>query len=186
MPEESDFQPFDLHRMFIGDASELFLLEIMFRTAFMYLAALILVRYIGKRGLGQLSPFEYMVVISMGSATGDPMFYPEVPLIHGTLVLMVIVALQKTFFRLTQKKNFIATFAEGTPTLLVDHGLVLDARLKAEGISRDEVFEQLREHGIEDIGEVRYAYLEPSGRLSVFKLDPHRRSRSGSILPDAI
>jgi len=172
--------------MFLGDASELFLLEIMVRTAIMYVTALCLVRYIGKRGLGQLSPFEYLVVISMGSATGDPMFYPEVPLVHGAVVLVVIVFLQKMFFKLTQKHNFVSSFVEGTPSLLVDHGLLLEDKLKDEGMSRDEIFEKLREGGIENLGEVRYAYLEPSGRVSIFKLDPERRSRSQSILPEQL
>jgi uncharacterized membrane protein YcaP (DUF421 family) len=183
MPAETDIQPFDLDRMFLGDVSALFMLEIVFRTAFMYLTALGLVRFIGKRGLGQLSPFEYLVVIAMGSATGDPMFYPEIPLVHGALVLAVIVALQKTFFTLTQKHGVVTTFMESTPTLLVDHGVLLEDRLQGEGMSDRDLFEKLREGGIEHLGEVRYAYLEPSGRVSIFKLAPGRQTTGRSILP---
>jgi uncharacterized membrane protein YcaP (DUF421 family) len=183
VPGEADFQPLDLERMFIGDFSFLLLLEIMVRTAVMYMVALGLVRFIGKRGLGQLSPFEYLVVIAMGSATGDPMFYPEVPLIHGALVLAIIVALQKTFFKLTQQSGLVATFIESTPTLLVDHGVMLEERMKEEGISEGDLFEKLREGGIEHLGQVRYAYLEPSGRVSIFKISPDRQTTGQSILP---
>jgi len=183
MPGEADIQPFDLERMFIGDFSVLLMLEIVVRTAIMYLVALGLVRFIGKRGLGQLSPFEYLVVIAMGSATGDPMFYPEVPLIHGALVLAIIVVLQKTFFKLTQKPGIVMTFMESTPTLLVDHGVLIEDRLKIEGMSEGDLFEKLREGGIEYLGQVRYAYLEPSGRVSIFKFAPEPQATGKSILP---
>jgi uncharacterized membrane protein YcaP (DUF421 family) len=183
LPGESDFEPFDLERMFIGDLSALLMLEILVRTAIMYLTALGLVRFIGKRGLGQLSPFEYLVVIAMGSATGDPMFYPEVPLIHGALVLAMIVALQKTFFRLTQKSGKVAEYMESTPSLLVDHGVLLEHKLEEEGMSHSDLYAKLREGGIEALGEVRYAYLEPSGRVSIFKLPANLQTMGHSILP---
>lgn len=54
----SEIETFDLQRMFFGDQSSWFLLEVVFRTCFMFLYTLILVRTTGKRGLGELSPFE--------------------------------------------------------------------------------------------------------------------------------
>lgn len=64
--------PFDLARMFLGDTSPLFLLEIAFRTALMFLWLVFLLRVTGKRGLAQLSPLELASVIGPGSAAGDP------------------------------------------------------------------------------------------------------------------
>ena len=74
---------FDLQRMFMGEGSPLFLLEVVFRTCFMFVYTLLLVRMTGKRGIGDLSPFELLLVVALGSSVGDPMFYPEGPLFHA-------------------------------------------------------------------------------------------------------
>ena len=113
----ADVSPFDLHRMFLGDDFSMLLLgEVVFRTAFMYISALVLVRFIGKRGLGQLSPFEYLVVIAMGSAAGDPMFYPDVPLINAVVVLAAIVLLQRGLVSASDRSVAVNHFVESVPT----------------------------------------------------------------------
>jgi uncharacterized membrane protein YcaP (DUF421 family) len=172
---QPDYEPFDLKRMFIGDFDSLLLLEIVVRTGFMYLVALLLIRFIGKRGLGQMSPFEYIIVIALGSATGDPMFYPEVPLIHGVIVLTMIVGLQKILISLTKRSITIARFVESTPTMLIQAGAVDAEMLKQEGIAKEELYMRLREAGITNVGQVRFAYLEPSGNVSVFAYEEPQR-----------
>jgi len=183
---DAQYEPFDLSRMFLGDeVSMLLLLEIAFRTAFMYIAALILVRLIGKRGLGQLSPFEFLVVIAMGSAAGDPMFYPDVPLIHGVVVLAAIVMLQKLLIEFAARNDRAEHFIESVPALLIKDGLVLNDELHREGLARDELMMKLREQGIANVAEVQLAYLEPSGRLSIFRRDTEPKTTGGeSTLPN--
>lgn len=70
--------PFDLQRMLIGDAPPLFFLEILVRTLVIYAYTLLLLRWLGSRTIGQLSTVEFVLVIALGSAVGDAMFYPEV------------------------------------------------------------------------------------------------------------
>ncbi len=183
---ETEYQPFDLARMFFGDDHSLLLLgEILFRTAFMYLAALLLVRIIGKRGLGQLSPFEFLVVIAMGSAAGDPMFYPDVPLLHGVIVLAGIVVFQKTLITFAGRNTAVEHFVESVPALLIENGAVIDDALSQEGLAREELFMQLRQQGIENVAEVRLAFLEPSGRLSIFRAENTAGRIAGeSTLPE--
>ena len=170
----TEIVPFDWQRIFIGDAPPLFLLEIAFRTVFMYVFTLLLVRVIGKRGLTQLSPFEYMIIIVLGSAAGDPAFYPDVPLTHAMVVMGVVVSLQKLLELLTEKNRPLEIAVEGQVRLLVRDGQMLEPALRAEGLSESELYEELRGAGVECMGQVRFAYLEPSGRLSVLK-DEDRR-----------
>jgi uncharacterized membrane protein YcaP (DUF421 family) len=158
-------------------------LEILVRSGIMYLAALLVVRFIGKRGLGQLSPFEYLLVVAMGSATGDPMFYPEVPILHGVVVLATLVFLQKSVLNFAERSRPVASLVESTPALLVRDGHWLDDKLKSEDVSIDELLMKLRESGVRDIGEVEFAFLEPSGHLSVFRLRPEAQSQNRSTLP---
>ena len=73
---EDPIVPFDLMRMFFGTDPALFYLEIVFRTFVIYAYALLLIRWVGGRGIAQMSVVEFLLVIALGSAVGDAMFYP--------------------------------------------------------------------------------------------------------------
>ena len=86
---------FDLQRILFGDAPLLFALEIALRTAIMLVYSMFLLRLLGRRGLAQLSLFEFVLIIALGSAVGDPMFYPNVPVLHGLIVITVVVLIER-------------------------------------------------------------------------------------------
>ncbi len=164
----SEIEVFDLKRIFLGDVSAWFLLEVVFRTSFMFVYTLILVRTAGKRGIGDVSPFELLLVVALGSAVGDPMFYPEVPLLHAMVVVAVVVLLQRGLVTLNKRSARAERLLESTSTRLVTNGVIeLDA-MAAERFARDELFMALRENSVEQLGQVKRAYLEPSGRISAW------------------
>jgi uncharacterized membrane protein YcaP (DUF421 family) len=148
----------------------------------MYLYTLALIRLLGKRGLGQLSVFELVILIALGSAVGDPMFYDDVPLVHGLIVITVIVTLERLLVKLTQRNSRIERLVESVPVLLVKDGVLLADAIEQEDLSTEEVYMGLRQEGVESLGEVKRAYLEPSGRISVFK-QSSRDGTGASILP---
>jgi uncharacterized membrane protein YcaP (DUF421 family) len=161
----------DWRRMFLGDLPLTFLVEVAFRTAVMYLYALLIVRLIGKRGIAQLSPFDYVIIVALGSAVGDPMFYAQVPLIHGMLALTVVVVLERGLAFLTLRNVPLEQFVEGTPRRLVLNGRLDLEGLNRETISQEELFARLRESGVEHLGQVKRAYIEQSGKTSIFRYD---------------
>src|SRR5262245_20499742 len=133
------FDAFDLQRMFVGDGgSVLLMLEVAFRTAFLYAYAIGVVRLLGKRGMSNLSPFEYVVVFAAGTATGEPMLYPEVPLVHGMVVLTVIVLAHRALARVTRSSKALESVFEGHPRLVVRDGAPIDDALAVEQLSLDE------------------------------------------------
>ncbi|MDZ4850255.1 MAG: DUF421 domain-containing protein [Pirellulaceae bacterium] len=171
----------ELQRIFLGDASPFFMLEIAFRTLFIFVYTLLLLRWMGKRGMGQLSPFEFAIIIALGSVVGDPMISGEIPLFHSMLVISIVVGLQRFLGRLTQNNDTMEVFVESQSELLVASGRIDTHRLELERLSKNELFEMMRLEGISHLGQVRQAFLEPSGRLSVIRWEP---SRPGlSILP---
>jgi len=172
-----------LGRIFWGDKSLWFLVEIAFRTSIIFGYTLVLLRFMGKRGLGQLSFFEFAIIVSLGSAVGDPMFYDDVPLIHVMLVITIVISLHQLLTVITRKNELVEKFVEGETQLLVDRGSIDSQQLMRERLSREELFELLRTEGISHLGQVRQAFLEPTGKLSVIRWKP---SRSGlSTLPGA-
>ena len=175
-----DVVPFDLGRMFLGDAPPLFLLEIVFRTVFLYGWLLLLLRLVRQRALAQLSIVEFGIVIALGSAAGDGLFYPEVPLLHAMLVILVVVLLQWGLANLINTSERVETFMEGRPVCLVESGRVDLQGLRRASLSTKELFERLRLAGTTQLGEVRFAFMEQGGSLSVF---PYKEGEAKPGLP---
>lgn len=162
--------PFDWTRIFLGrEQDTLFLLEIGFRVAFIYLFAVLIMRFMGKRGNRSLSIFENVLIIALGSAVGDSMFYPKVPLIFACLVILIIVGLSRLLQYLQLKDKGINTFLDGKPIPLIKDGELQPDGLKATRVREEELYGMLRVGGIRDLGEVEYAFFERSGELSIFK-----------------
>jgi uncharacterized membrane protein YcaP (DUF421 family) len=173
----------DFGRMLFGDFSWSFTLEIVVRTVAMYLYTLAVVRVIGKRGLGHLSPFELVIIVALGSAVGDPMFYADIPLLHGLIVITVVVALQRMLEELTERSRGLEVLLESKPRRLIAAGVVDSEALGKEDLSEAELFTALRENGVDNLGQVKLAYLEPSGSISVFKFEDDSARPGRSILP---
>lgn len=165
---------FDFFRIFFGDKPPLFLIEVAFRTLVIFSYTLVLLRWMGKRGMGQLTPFEFAIIVGLGSAVGDPMFYDDVPLVHAMLVIAIIISLQRFLSWVTEKNETIEAWVEGEAVCLIENGIIDTAMLEKERLSHTELFDSLRAQGILQLGQVLAAYLERSGKISVIKADPAR------------
>ncbi len=97
------------------------------------------------------------------------MFYPQVPLLYAFVVIAAVVALNRVFAILQTQMKSVNTFLEGDPLVVVKSGaLVPEAMCKAR-MRPDEIMGMLREQGIEDTGDVRFAFLERTGALGIFR-----------------
>ncbi len=161
---------FDLRRILLGDFPALFYLEVLLRSALVFLYALVLIRYMGKRNLSELSAFDLLIIIALGSAVGDPMFYDDVPILPAMTAVTVVVAMHIALARLTRRHRRFETVIESSPRLVVRHGVILGEALKKETLSEPELFELLRLAGIERLQDVEAAILETSGKLSVLRV----------------
>lgn len=176
--------PFDWHRMFLGDEPPLYLAEILFRVVAVYAFAVYALRFMGQRGNQALSPFESVVIIALGSAAGDTMFYPQIPLLYAFTVIGLVIALERGSATAQQRWGRVNAFLEGEPMLVVRDGDLDEDVLRDAALRRDEFMALLRMQGIESVGEVRHAILERSGELSVFRRQAPVPGRS--TWPDAI
>lgn len=176
---------FDPVRMFLGDDFSFgFTIEIVFRTTIMYLYTLGIVRVIGKRGLGHLSPFELVIIVALGSSVGDPMFYDDVPLLHGIVVITVVIFLQRMLQEVTERSPKLEEIFESKARKMISDGELDREALEKENLSERELFSALRQREVEHLGQVRLAFLEPSGEITVFKVDDDATKKGRSVLPD--
>ncbi len=171
---EDPVVPFDLVRMFFGTDPALYYLEIVLRTCVVYTYALLLIRWVGGRGIAQMSTVEFLLVIALGSAVGDAMFYPEVPLFHAMLVITVVVLINKILDSLIFQFRPMEKLIDGKTARVISNGVMNTETLRDSKIGKSELFESLREQGYVHLGEVRQAYLETTGRFSFFRATPPR------------
>lgn len=160
--------PFDWLRLFLGEDPPLFYLEIVFRILVIWTWTMALLRWIGGRSVSQLSVVEFLLVIALGSAVGDAMFYPEVPLAHAMLVILLLVMLDKAVDYAIRRYRLAKRVIDGQPVAALRDGVILGDGLSARHIGALELMEMLRLKGVENLASIRVAYLEPSGKLSIF------------------
>jgi uncharacterized membrane protein YcaP (DUF421 family) len=159
---------FEWSRVLLNDLPVLFLLEVIFRTAVMFSVVLIALRFTGKRGVKQLSIFEIVIIIALGSAAGDPMFYEDVGILPAIAVFIVVIICYRLVTWFTGKSKWFEELLEGRTELLIENGFFSVLKFEKEAIAQDEFFAELRLQSIEHLGQVKYAFLEPTGNISVF------------------
>jgi uncharacterized membrane protein YcaP (DUF421 family) len=159
---------FEWDRLLFNDLPIQFLFEVVFRTVIMFLVVLITLRFTGKRGVKQLSVFEIVIVISLGSAAGDPMFYEDVGLIPAIAVFMVIISMYRGVTWLLGKSKRFENSIEGKVECIIEDGQFSLQTFEREDLAQDEFFAEMRLKSIEHLGQVRNAYMETNGAISLY------------------
>lgn len=155
-------------RVLLDDLPAAFLVEVVVRSAIMFIVILVGLRFTGKRGVRQLSVFEIVLIIALGSAAGDPMFYEDVGLLPAICVFVIVIAFYRLVTWFTSKSKKFEELLEGRVHLLIENGVFAIDKFDKEDIAQDEFFSELRVRSVEHLGQVKYAFLEPSGNISIF------------------
>ncbi len=149
------------------------------RTVVIYLAVLVIVRLTGKREIGQLSSFDFVVAIILAELAAIPMESTEIPIWHGIIPIVTLGLLEVGFSYLTLINRPLRKILYGSPQVVIENGRLLKHEMRSSRYNLDDLLSQLREKGFYDIEDVEYAILETSGRLSVIP-----RSQKRPVTPD--
>jgi len=175
--------PFDAERLFLTDLPVTFLGEVALRTLFAYSAVFLFLKFSGRRGIRQLSLFELVVILTLGSAAGDVSFYQDVPLLPVAMVFVTLLALYRlTTFAMTHSKR-LEGWMEGKPVTVIEEGLYKLESLDHLNMSSSELFMELRQQGVEHLGQIRLAILETDGDVSLFFFERDDVRPGLSVLP---
>jgi len=142
-------------------------LEILLRTLLIYLVVLALIRLMGKREIGQLSAFDLVVAIMIAEVAVFPMEDLETPLYVSLIPVFTLVGAEIFFSFLCLKNSTIRRMINGSPTVIVFRGKIMEKEMRKLRYSVNDLLEQLREKEVLDLADVEYAILENSGELSV-------------------
>jgi len=141
--------------------------DLLLNLSAIYIAALVVVRLIGKRALGELSLFDLVIMVGIGEVIVLVGLEQQVSFVRGLLILLLLGGLELFFSLLTFKSRFFSKLIEGKPTLLIKDGVILEENLAKEHISRADLRQELRKQGVLRISRVSRAILEACGKFSV-------------------
>jgi uncharacterized membrane protein YcaP (DUF421 family) len=174
---------FNWKELLLGSENWGFLLEVVFRSFIMFCIIVISLRLLGKRGVKQLSVFELVVIIGLGSAAGDPMFYKDVGLLPGLLVFVMVISLYRLIMFLITKSKVFERMVEGKPICLISEGRFSIDNFKKETLSSDEFFAELRMQGVSHLGQVELGIIETNGNISLLFYEDKEVKYGLPILP---
>lgn len=180
------FELADVRKILMHDHPFGFLLEVVLRTVIMFLIILIALRASGRRGIKQLSIFELVLIIGLGSAAGDPMFYDDVGILPAFVVFLVVISLYITVTRLSDRFVKIEKLLEGEPLYVIRDGKLSMDAFRESGLSQDEFFSELRLRNVEHLGQVRTVLIETSGEFSVLFYDDENVRYGLPIFPSEL
>ncbi len=137
------------------------------RTIFLYLIIVLVLRLMGKRQVGQLQPFELVIILMISELAAIPTQDLGVPLIEGLFPVIVLLLLGLTISQLSLKSEKARAIICGTPVIIINRGVILEEELRKLRYNLSDLLEQLRVKDVPNISDVEYAVLETNGQLSV-------------------
>ncbi|WP_091736282.1 DUF421 domain-containing protein [Marininema mesophilum] len=139
------------------------------RTLFIYFFVLIIMRIMGKREIGQLSVFDFVVSIMMADFAVLSVDDLHMPLIHGLIPIIMFAITQVLLAYISLKSPRVRRWIDGSPTTLIKDGKILEKEMREQRYTIDDLMMQLREKNVLNVADVEFAVLETSGQLTVFQ-----------------
>ena len=137
------------------------------RAAIIYIFLLILLRLTGKRQVGQLAPFDLVMLLVISNTVQNAMNAGDNSVSAGLILATVVVSINYVVAFATYRSKRLEALIEGEPLVLIHDGRVNERALRRQRLTRHELMAALREAGCAAIDEVQAAILENNGRISV-------------------
>jgi len=159
------------------------------RTLILYLAIILALRLMGKRQVGEMQPSELVVTILVSAVASVPMQDIDIPLSHGLVPVLTLIAAEVLISALTLKSSRLRQLLSGKPVPVISDGRLDQNALKKLRLSTDDLLEDLRLSGVFDLRQVQFAQLETNGQLSVLLRSgdaPATPAQLGQRVPQAL
>lgn len=139
-----------------------------FRTVLFYVIILLALRIMGKREVGELGVIDVVVFIIMAEVAAFALDSTDEKLMEAIVPIAVLLVIQLLTSYVSLKSKKFRNFVDGDPSVLIRNGEIIEEEMRKQRYNLDDLFQQLREQQVGSVREVTFAFLEPSGNLSVF------------------
>jgi uncharacterized membrane protein YcaP (DUF421 family) len=141
--------------------------EFVVRGLIIYGFLILLLRLTGKRQIGQMAPFDLVLLLVLSNAVQNSMNGGDNSVIGGMISAATLVVANGIVGRLTYRSKKVEDLVEGRPEVLIHHGRIFQKTLDHAKLTHHEVMAALRENGCSSVEEVQSAFLENDGSISV-------------------
>lgn len=145
------------------------------RTLLIYIFTLVAIRIMGKREIGELTPFDLVVSLMIAELGVILIENHQAPLIHAIVPIMTLSGLQIGISLLSLKSEKVRKLLNGSPSILIKNGEIVEEEMKRSRYTIHDLMTQLRENGTFNIADVEFAILETTGDLTII---PESQKRS--------
>ncbi|NMI06341.1 DUF421 domain-containing protein [Paenibacillus sp. SZ31] len=151
----------------------------------MYFLVYCAIRVMGKREIGKLSMFDLVVSIMLAEMAAFVIEDIDKPLSHGIAPMLTVIIVQIGMAFVGLKSRRLRLMIDGKPTVLISKGVLHRDEMRKQRYNLDDLLLQLREQNVDSIGEVDFAILETTGKLTVFPKDQNDSNGSSSSSSDS-
>lgn len=144
-------------------------MEIVLRATAMFAVVYLLVRVLGKRELGQMTPFEFIVMVVVGDLIQQGVTQNDFSLTGATLAITTFAFWGLVLSWLSYLSPRAERLLEGEPRVIIKHGELLVGSTKRDRLTRSEIESEMRLAGISSMQDVAWAVLEPNGKISFIR-----------------
>ena len=141
--------------------------ELILRAVLVYGFIFVLLRVIGRKHVGELAPFDFVVLLILSDSVQNSLIANETSVTAGLISAASLFGVNQIVGYISNSSKRAERVLEGKPRILVRNGVVRKDVLAREQISISELVEALRREGCSSLTKVRYAILENDGHISI-------------------
>lgn len=142
------------------------MLTIFIRTLIIYTTLIIVMRLMGKRQIGEMQPFEFIVTLIIADLACIPMADVSIPLLYGIVSMLCLFILHQVLSLLEQSGKLTRIALSGKPSIVIDKNGINFNELKKNNLGLSDLIESLRSQGYFSFEQLDYAIFESNGKLS--------------------
>ena len=151
------------------------------RTLIIFLILVVVMRLMGKRQIGEMQPFEFIITLIIADLACIPMADLSTPLIYGVAAVLALFLLHQLFTLIEQSGSFAKKVLSGMPSVVINKNGVDMNELKKNNLGLDDLIESMRAQGYFSLDDLDYAIFESNGKLSAF--ENAERVKTSSSMP---
>jgi uncharacterized membrane protein YcaP (DUF421 family) len=138
------------------------------RALIIYVFLMIIFRVSGKRSLGQITTFDFVLLLIIGESVQQGLIGEDFSLTKAVLLIVTLVIADIGFSLWKQRWPAIGKFMDGVPVIVVEHGKPIEEHMSRARVDIADILSAAREtHGLERIDQIKYAVLERNGGISI-------------------
>ena len=157
---------------------------IFIRTFIIFIVLIIVMRFMGKRQIGEMQPYEFIVTLIIADLACIPMADISIPLVYGIVAVLTLFILHQLLSFIEQLGSLPKRIISGNPSVVINKLGVNILELKRNNMGIDDLIESMRAQGYFSFDDLDYAIFESNGKLSAF--ENSERNQSPTSIPIVI